>query len=77
MARRYDLAMTEPAAQQLSEMQRIAQGYTFDEPAVELGVLMENDAAVPAAVIPHPVEHAEPAGSSRARPARVRPRHCS
>jgi DNA double-strand break repair helicase HerA and related ATPase len=41
--------MTEPAAQQLSEeVQRIAQGYTFDEPAIELGVLMENDAAVPA-----------------------------
>jgi hypothetical protein len=34
--------MTEPAAQQLSEdAQRIAQGYTFDEPAIELGVLME------------------------------------
>ncbi|HZL73961.1 MAG TPA: helicase HerA-like domain-containing protein [Propionibacteriaceae bacterium] len=48
--------MTEPAAQQLSEeVQRIAQGYTFDEPAIELGVLMENDAAVPSAVIRIPL----------------------
>ena len=44
--------MTEPGADQLSEdVQRIVQGYTFEEPAIELGVLMENDAAVPGAVI--------------------------
>src|SRR4029450_12526525 len=45
--------MPEPAAPQLSEdAQRIAQGYTFDEPAIELGVLMENEAAVPSALVP-------------------------
>jgi DNA helicase HerA-like ATPase len=56
MARRYDLAMSEPVAQQLSEdVQRIVQGYTFDEPAIELGVLMENDAAVPPAHIRIPL----------------------
>jgi len=45
MARRYDLAIGEPVAEQLSAgVQRIVQGYTFDEPAIELGVLMENDA---------------------------------
>jgi uncharacterized protein len=48
--------MTEPAAQQLSEdVQRIVQGYTFDEAAIELGVLMENDVAVPAAVVRIPL----------------------
>ena len=48
--------MTEPAAQQLSEdAHRIAQGYTFDEPAIELGVLMENDVAVPTAAIRIPL----------------------
>ena len=42
MALRYDLAMSEPVAEQLSEdVQRIVQGYAFDEPAIELGVLME------------------------------------
>jgi hypothetical protein len=45
MARRYDLAISEPVAEQLSaDVQRIVQGYTFDEPAIELGVLMGNDA---------------------------------
>ena len=39
MAPRYDLAMSEPVAEQLSQdVQRIVQGYTFDEPANELGV---------------------------------------
>lgn len=39
MAPRYDLAMSEPVAEQLSEdVQQIVQGYTFDEPASELGV---------------------------------------
>jgi uncharacterized protein len=56
MARRYDLAMSEPVAEQLSEdVQRIVQGYTFDEPAIELGVLMENDAPVPHATIGIPL----------------------
>jgi uncharacterized protein len=52
MAPRYDLAMSEPVAEQPSEdVQRIVQGYTFNEPAIELGVLMENDAPVPPAII--------------------------
>ena len=56
MARRYDLAMSEPVAEQLSaDVQRIVQGYTFDEPAIELGVLMENDAPVPPAIIRIPL----------------------
>jgi DNA helicase HerA-like ATPase len=56
MVRRYDLAMTEPVAEQLSEdVQRIVQGYTFDEPAIELGVLMENDVAIPKAVVRIPL----------------------
>ena len=56
MVRRYDLAMTEPGADQLSEdVQRIVAGYTFDEPAIELGVLMENDTPVPAAVVRIPL----------------------
>ena len=56
MVRRYDLAMTEPGADQLSEdVQRIVAGYTFDEPAVDLGVLMENDTPLPAAVIRIPL----------------------
>jgi uncharacterized protein len=56
MALRYDLAMSEPVAEQLSEdVQRIAQGYAFDEPAIELGVLMENDAPVPTAIVRIPL----------------------
>ena len=56
MVRRYDLAMTEAGADQLSEdVQRIVAGYTFDEPAVDLGVLMENDTPVPAAVVRIPL----------------------
>jgi DNA helicase HerA-like ATPase len=56
MARRYDLAMSEPVVEQLSEdVQRIVQGYTFDEPAIELGALMENDAPVPPATIRIPL----------------------
>jgi uncharacterized protein len=48
--------MSEPVAEQLSEdVQRIVQGYTFDEPAIELGVLMENDAAVPEAGVRIPL----------------------
>ena len=33
----------------------IAKGYTFDEPAIDLGVLMENDEPVPAAVVRIPL----------------------
>ena len=56
MLRRYDLAMTEPGADQLSEdVQHIVAGYTFDEPAIELGVLMENDGPVPAAIVRIPL----------------------
>jgi hypothetical protein len=56
MARRYDLAMGEPVAEELSaDVQRIVQGYTFDEPAIELGVLMENDAPVQPAIIGIPL----------------------
>ncbi len=56
MALRYDLAMSEPVAEQLSEdVQRIVQGYAFDEPAIELGVLMENDAPVPPAIVRIPL----------------------
>ena len=44
--------MSEPVVAQLSEDgQRIVQGYTFDEPSIELGVLMENDVPVPSAVV--------------------------
>jgi hypothetical protein len=54
--RRYDLAMSEPVAQQLSgDVQRIVQGYTFGEPAIELGVLMENDVPVPPAAVRIPL----------------------
>jgi hypothetical protein len=56
MARRYDLAMSERVAEQLSaDVQRIVQGSTFDEPAIELGILMENDAPVPPAIIRVPL----------------------
>ena len=48
--------MSEPVAEELSEdVQQIVQGYTFDEPAIELGVLMENDAPVPSAVVRIPL----------------------
>ena len=86
MVRRYDLAMTEPVAEQLSEdVQRIVQGYTFDEPAIELGVLMENDVAIPKAIVRIPlsmlnrhglVAGATGTGSSQVPPAPARPRRC-
>ena len=48
--------MSEPVAEELSEdVQQIVQGYTFDEPAIELGVLMENDAPIPSAVVRIPL----------------------
>jgi uncharacterized protein len=47
-------AMTDPAA--LSpETAKILAGYTFDEPAVELGVLVENATPVPSAVMRIPL----------------------
>ncbi|HEX5384402.1 MAG TPA: helicase HerA-like domain-containing protein, partial [Propionibacteriaceae bacterium] len=48
--------MSEPVAEELSEdVRQIVQGYTFDEPAIELGVLMENDAPAPSAVVRIPL----------------------
>ena len=51
--------MTEPAtavpAELSPEVGRIRDGYTFDEPAIDLGVVMENDAPVPAAVVRIPL----------------------
>ncbi|HVD79341.1 MAG TPA: helicase HerA-like domain-containing protein, partial [Propionibacteriaceae bacterium] len=48
--------MTESGADQLSDdVQRIAAGYTFDEPAIELGVLMENDLPVQSAIVRIPL----------------------
>ena len=68
MVRRYDLAMSEPVTEELTEdVQRIVQGYTFDEPAIELGVLMENDVTYSTRHRPHPLEHAEPAWARRRR----------
>ena len=51
--------MTEPAvtapAELSPEVAKIRDGYTFDEPAVDLGVVMENDAPMPAAVVRIPL----------------------
>src|ERR671912_298316 len=51
--------MTEPAgtaSMELSpEVAKIKSGYTFDEPAIDLGVVMENDAPVPDAVVRIPL----------------------
>ena len=38
-----------------AEVAEIVAGYTFDEPAIELGVLMEDDAPVPSAVVRIPL----------------------
>jgi DNA helicase HerA-like ATPase len=38
-----------------SEVQEIVAGYTFDEPAIELGVLIENGAPVPSAIVRIPM----------------------
>jgi len=47
---------SEPSPTALSaEVQEIVAGYTFDEPALELGVLMEDDAAVTSAVVRIPL----------------------
>ena len=48
-------AATQPGAELSEEVSAIVRGYTFDEPAVELGVLMENDVPVPSAVIRIPL----------------------
>jgi uncharacterized protein len=48
-------ATGQPGPEQSEEVTAIVRGYTFDEPAVELGVLMENDTAVPSAVIRIPL----------------------
>ena len=51
--------MTETASsapvQQSVEVAEIAAGYTFDEPAIDLGVLMENDTPVPSAIVRIPL----------------------
>ena len=59
---RYDLAMTETASpapveqsEQSAEVAEIVAGYTFDEPAIDLGVLMEDDVPVPSAIVRIPL----------------------
>ena len=51
--------MTETASsasvEQSAEVTEIAAGYTFNEPAIDLGVLMENDTPVPAAIVRIPL----------------------
>ncbi len=51
--------MTQPevpeAAELSTEVQEIIKGYTFDEPAIEIGVLMENDAPVTSAIVRIPL----------------------
>jgi hypothetical protein len=51
--------MTEPAstasAELSPEVAKIRDGYTFEEPAIELGVVMENDTPVPEAVVRIPL----------------------
>jgi DNA helicase HerA-like ATPase len=51
--------MTEPAGppptELSSEAQQIVAGYTFDEPAIDLGVLLENDSPVPSAIVRIPL----------------------
>ncbi|HWI00797.1 MAG TPA: helicase HerA-like domain-containing protein, partial [Propionibacteriaceae bacterium] len=42
-------------AQQSAEVAAIAEGYIFDEPAIELGVLMQNDEPIPSAVVRIPL----------------------
>ena len=55
-----------PTGELSPEVEAIANGYSFDEAAIELGVLMENDAPIPQAVVsihaPLPVR----AGADRA-----------
>ena len=78
MAPRYDLAMGEPVAEQLSEdVQQIVQGYTFDEPAIELGVLIESDAPVPRAIIQIPLSMLNRHGLVAGATVLARPRHCN
>ena len=42
-------------AEQSAEVAAIVDGYIFDEPAIELGVLMQNDEPIPSAVIHIPL----------------------
>ncbi len=42
-------------AQQSAELTAIVKGYIFDEPAIELGVLMENDEPIPSAAVRIPL----------------------
>src|SRR5215210_1400938 len=42
-------------ATQSAEVAAIVQGYTFDEAAIELGVLMENEEPIPSAVVRIPL----------------------
>jgi DNA helicase HerA-like ATPase len=46
---------TTPAAVLPPEVAEIVKGYTFDEPAIELGVLMEDDEPIPQAVVRIPL----------------------
>jgi uncharacterized protein len=48
-------ATGQPGPELSEEVSTIVQGYTFDEPAVELGVLMEDDTPVPSAIIRIPL----------------------
>jgi DNA helicase HerA-like ATPase len=48
-------ATGQPGAELSEEVSAIVRGYTYDEPAVELGVLMEDDTPVPSAIIRIPL----------------------
>jgi DNA helicase HerA-like ATPase len=48
-------ATGQPGPEPSAEVSAIVRGYTFDEPAVELGVLMEDDTPVPSAIIRIPL----------------------
>ncbi len=44
-----------PEPEPTSEVRAIVEGYTFDEPAIDLGVLMEDDEPIPSAVVRIPL----------------------
>jgi DNA helicase HerA-like ATPase len=48
-------ATGQPGPELSDEVSAIVRGYTFDEPAVELGVLMEDDTPIPSAIIRIPL----------------------
>ncbi len=54
-AQQPDDGSAEPEVALAPEVQAIVKGYTFDEPAIELGVLMENDEPIPQAVVRIPL----------------------